>query len=80
VLAINDTPVKSVGALRAPAGKSARTVALLVQRGDARTFVAVEARARGRVFRERECPAPWLPLPQQRRDRHLTAPRNRRHP
>jgi len=41
LLAANGTPIKEVRDLRAQVGKSAKTVALLVQRDDARIFVPV---------------------------------------
>jgi serine protease Do len=42
VLAANGTPVKSTADLRAQVGKFGKTVALLVQRDDARIFIPVE--------------------------------------
>ncbi|HTP47285.1 MAG TPA: DegQ family serine endoprotease [Casimicrobiaceae bacterium] len=41
IVAVNNTPVKSVGELKALVEKSGKTVALLVQREDARIFVPV---------------------------------------
>jgi serine protease Do len=41
ILAVNNTPVKSVGELKSLVDKSGKTVALLVQRNDARIFVPV---------------------------------------
>ncbi|MGH8677844.1 MAG: DegQ family serine endoprotease, partial [Burkholderiales bacterium] len=42
ILALNDTPVKSVEQLRELVGKSGKTIALLVQRNDFRTYVPVQ--------------------------------------
>ena len=41
ILAVNSTPVKSVGELKSLVDKSGKTVALLVQRNDAQIFVPV---------------------------------------
>jgi serine protease Do len=42
VLAVNGTPVKNVGELRSLAGKSGKSVALLIQREQTRLFVPIE--------------------------------------
>jgi serine protease Do len=42
ILAVGDTPVKSVDELRKLAEKSGKTVALLIQRNDRRTYVPVQ--------------------------------------
>jgi len=41
IVAVNDTPVKSVEELKSAVDKSGKTVALLVQRNDARIFIPV---------------------------------------
>jgi len=41
ILALNDTPVKSVDQLKQLVKKSSKTVALLVQRDEARIYVPV---------------------------------------
>ena len=41
ILALNGTPVKNAEELRALAGKPAKSIALLVQRGDAKMFIPV---------------------------------------
>lgn len=41
ILAVNGTPVKNAEELRESVGRSAKNIALLVQRGDARIFVPV---------------------------------------
>jgi serine protease Do len=41
IVAVNNTPVKSVDELKSLIGKSGKTVALLVQRNDARIFIPV---------------------------------------
>ena len=41
IVAVNNTPVKSVDELKSLIDKSGKTVALLVQRNDARIFIPV---------------------------------------
>ena len=41
IVAVNNTPVKSVEELKSAVDKSGKTVALLVQRNDARIFIPV---------------------------------------
>ena len=41
IVSVNSTPVKNVEQLRDLVGKSAKSVALLVQRDDARIFIPV---------------------------------------
>jgi len=41
ILGVNGTPVKSVADLQAAAKKSGKTVALLIQRGEAQIFIPV---------------------------------------
>ena len=41
IIAVNNKPVKTVGELKSMLDKSGKTVALLVQRNDARIFIPV---------------------------------------
>jgi serine protease Do len=42
LIAVNDTPVRSVEQVRELVGKNGKTVALLIQRGENKIFVPVQ--------------------------------------